>query len=203
MIKNNILYERIGLATEKADILTDLPLNNSGTITGDSIMKRIPLTKGKYAIVDDEDYSELAKHKWYASGKGKYVYAIRDIRGKGEGNRKTIIMHRVILNAPDGMEVDHINGDRLDNRKKNLRICSHRENIRNQKKANSSTKTSKYKGVDYHRGHYRVGRWRVRIGYNYKQICIGMFRNEIEAAKAYDIEARTLFGEFANTNFKL
>ncbi len=154
-------------------------------------MREIPLTKGKVAIVDDEDYVRLAKYKWYSGSDG---YARRCAWNKGDV--KTILMHREILNTGKGLSTDHINGDRLDNRKENLRICSRAENNRNQKKDIRSK--FEYKGIKTE----NKGRtyW-ARISVNNKQIYLGSFPTQLQAAKAYDQAAIKYYGEFARLNF--
>ena len=153
-------------------------------------MKVIPLTKGKYAIVDDEDYERLNEWKWhFNNGYAK--------RGIWDGKRKKVnhvIMHRLIINAPLNCFVDHKNHDRLDNRKCNLRVCTPQENQFNQKPRN---KTSKYKGLFYHKLNKK---WIVQIQKDNKKIHVGSFAIEAEAAIAYNIAARNLFGEFAYLN---
>ncbi len=105
--------------------------------------KLIPLSQGKFAIVDAEDYDRLSSYKWAVSKKRNNWYA------KGRCGGLTIKMHRVImgLKKGDGKEVDHRNGNGLDNRKENLRLCSHAENLRNQRRAFSPKYTSQRKGV--------------------------------------------------------
>lgn len=90
-------------------------------------MKQIPLTKGQFAIVDDEDFEELSKHKWYAQRGGPFYYAARRNWKTGE----LLLMHRVVMQTPKGMVCDHINHNTLDNRKHNLRNCLHKENLLN------------------------------------------------------------------------
>ena len=164
-------------------------------------MKYIKLTQGKFAIVDDEDYAKLMKHKWYAKQTHGIWYAFTHIR-VGSG-RIGISMHRFLLNPPAGMQVDHKDHNGLDNRRYNrrynIRICTHAQNIQNQRRKQGS-KTSKYKGVFWHtKNKY----WYVQIKQNGKKTSLGAFDNEIEAAKTYDKKAIELFGEFANTNFNL
>jgi len=194
MIQNTTQYERIGLATEKPDILTGLPLNNSGAITGDSKMsKRIPLTQGKFAIVDDEDYERLSRFKWYTGKSRNTFYAVRSVKIMGKWITRK--MDRDILNVPIGFQVDHINRNGLDNRKVNLRTCTLAQNVRNRKTPKHS---SKYKGVSWFK---ITKKWRAYIYPNNKFISLGYFMNEIDAAKAYDNKAKELFGEFACLNF--
>jgi hypothetical protein len=150
----------------------------------------IPLTQGKFAIVDAEDYDRLNQDKWYA-GKCKNTY----YAGRVEGG-KTIKMHREIMHAPKGVLVDHINHNGLDNRKRNLRLCTHAQNCYNQQA--SATGTSKYKGVSWHKSN---SKWSARIRCDRKFYNLGEFDNQMEAAMAYDDKAVELFGEFACLNF--
>jgi len=161
-------------------------------------MKTIPLTQGKFAIVDDDDFNWLNQWKWYAAKDGLSWYVCR--------GRLSIKMHREILGLKkgDGKETDHKNGNGLDNRRCNLRICTRAENVRNMQKDNNCT--SKYKGVHWQKGEIRKGKqykgkWASQIVYNYKHIYLGLFNNEIDAAFAYDKAAKELFGEFVYLNF--
>src|SRR4030066_2184242 len=114
-------------------------------------MKEIKLTRGKVAIVDDEDYEWINQWKWHCNGQG-YAERHCDIPGK----RTMIKMHRLILNTPNGMETDHINHNRLDNRKSNLRVRTRSQNAINTPIRSSNT--SGKKGVDWKKN---VGKWRV------------------------------------------
>lgn len=151
--------------------------------------KLIHLTQNRMAIVDDEDYDWLMQWKWYFH-KG---YAQRSIV------RRKAHMHRIILNAPQGMEVDHINGNGLDNRRANLRLATRQQNGQNQRKAHN--KTSRFKGVTWNK---RNNKWQCAFWMPKpvnKYIYLGLFSDEIEAAKLYDRYAREHFGEFARLNF--
>lgn len=147
--------------------------------------KRITLTKGKFTIVDDDDYERLSSHSWYYS---RYA--------KSGSGRSGTYMHVVIMNPPSGLFVDHINGNKLDNRKKNLRICTHAQNLGNSKIPKNNT--SGYKGVVFIK---RLGIWRAQIQHSYKMHCLGYFHDIVDAAKAYDKAAIDHYGEFARTNF--
>ncbi len=158
-------------------------------------MKYIKLTQGRTTVVDDADYAELMKHKWYANQRHGIWYAYTNIR---TGNKRiTISMHRFLLNPPKNMQIDHKNHNGLDNRRCNIRICTHAQNIQNQRRKRGS-KTSKYKGVFWNK---KESYWYVQIKQNGKKLNLGSFHNEIDAAKTYDKKAKELFGEFANTNF--
>lgn len=154
-------------------------------------MKEIKLSRGLSAMVDDEDYEFLNQWKWSAHQGGKTFYATRTIWNKG--NRIKVRMHRLILNTPTDMQVDHIDHNGLNNQKNNIRNCNHQQNHFN---INRYTK-SKYHGVYYDRNYIKSS-----IQLNGKTIHIGNFKTEIDAAKAYDIKAKELFGEFAHINFK-
>lgn len=147
-------------------------------------MKFIPV---RFAIVDDDDYEELVKYNWNLTRTG-HVARFE--------NGKMILMHRVVVCAQAGMEVDHINGVAIDNQKLNLRECSHAENMKN-RRSNIPGKSSKYKGV--HRGGKYT--WRVSIQVDGKRVRLGNFKDEKLAAEAYDAAARYYHGEFAKTNF--
>lgn len=160
---------------------------------GFAMSRKIPLTQGKFAIVDDEDYEFLSQQKWHTSKRRGSYYAARAtcINGKN----RLIHMHRVILNPPPGMESDHINGDGLDNRRCNLRSCTHQDNIRNRRK--KAKASSRYKGVWW----AKAGRkWRAGIWIKGKTKHLGRFTEEDEAARAYNVAAREHFGEFACLN---
>ena len=157
--------------------------------------KRIPLTKGQFAIVDAEDYDRLMEHKWHAVKPSTVWYAVR-IAYDGK-RRKRIRMHRDIMNAPDDKQVDHINRNGLYNVKNNLRLCTASQNEHN--KGINKTNTSGFKGVSWSRQNKR---WRVTITDLGKSVHLGYFFCIIKAAAAYDRVAKELFGEFAYTNFK-
>jgi len=158
--------------------------------------RRIPLTQGKYAIVDPEDYERLAKYKWFAIRYERGYYAVRAARDS-KGRQRNVRMHREIMGEPKGKIIDHINHNGLDNRKANLRFVTRQQNSWNKRKQRGGC-SSKYKGVTWSK---RSGKWQTRITYNGKSILIGYFDDEQAAAEAYDGKAAELYGEYAVLNF--
>ncbi len=155
----------------------------------DESIRYIPLTKGKYAIVDTADYERVARYRWCVSGTRRRAYACCCMNGK------TISLHRFLTNAPKGMVVDHIDGNGLNNRQGNLRVCTQRQNIYNSRPRG---KASRFKGVGWDKRH---NKWVAGIRYYGKNIYLGLFQDEAEAARAYDRKAYALFGEYAYLNF--
>lgn len=157
--------------------------------------KQIPLTRGLYTIVDESDYLYLSSYKWTAmGGRGGCIYAAR--RPYINGKQECVYMHRLITNAKPAEEVDHKNGNTLDNRRSNLRRCTHRQNQRNRQKRIELS--SRFKGVIWDKCR---SKWRAHIRTLSGQIFLGRYENEKCAALAYDVAARKLFGEFARLNF--
>lgn len=145
---------------------------------------------GKSVKVDKDLYDELSKHSWHINNRG-YVLRTGNINGK----TTRIYMHRFILDAPKGSYVDHINGDRLDNRKENLRIATNAQNIRNS--ALKSSNSSGFKGVSWRAD---KNKWQAKITYNYRQKHLGLFSSKREAAIAYNEAAKRYHGTFAKIN---
>lgn len=157
----------------------------------DRMIKEIPLTRKKVAVINKNDFQLVNQFKWHASA---YGYAVSDQRYK---LGKYLFMHRLIMNAKEDEEVDHINGDKLDNRKSNLRICTRTEQLRNTKKRSDST--NKFKGIVKRPNRNKP--WHARIKVNKKEISLGYYVTQEEAAKAYDQAAIKYFGKFARINF--
>ena len=178
----------MAVAVDDCDI-TDKPPMREPT-------KLIPLTQGKYTIVDEKNYDMLSKHTWYAKCECGIWYAVREIRD-AEGKRTTQRMHRYILNCPKGKDVDHKNHNGLDNRESNIRICTNSQNQQNQRPCRGGS--SKYKGVSFRKD---TNRWTAHIKNGGKLINLGNYGTEIEAAKIYDAKAQELFGEYACLNLQ-
>ena len=157
-------------------------------------MKEIYLSGGKgqgqFALVDDEDFESINKHKWWLSSSG---YACRSVGGRK--NRKTEIMHRVIHSTHEGVFTDHVNQNKLDNRRINLRTTTKSLNAANSKIRKDNT--SGFRGVSYDMDR---NKWAAKTRYMNKTVHLGRFDTIIEAAKAYNIRAKELFGEFAQLN---
>jgi hypothetical protein len=147
----------------------------------------IPLTRNKMALVDLADFHWLRQFKWHAMRVGSKFYACRTERGR------TILMHRRIMDPPEGLVVDHKNDNGLDNRRDNLRICTQAQNRYNSRPAGSR---SGFKGV-----HRQGNKWYGLVECQGKQHYVGSFADPIEAARARDRKAVQLFGEFAWLNF--
>lgn len=158
-------------------------------------MKEIALTQGKIAIVDDEDFEILNKYNWHAhKNKSGLFYAIR--RAKINEKWTHIKMHREIMNAAWYQLVDHKDGNTLNNMRLNLRIATKSQNAAN--RTTHIRTSSKFKGVSWHK--YRE-RWQAYITQSYKTYYLGLYNNEEEAARVYDLKAKELFGEYAKLNF--
>lgn len=145
--------------------------------------------KNNKIIIDIEDY-DLIVNCWIWVNKNRgYPYLMLQFKK----NREKCLFHRIIMNAQKGQIIDHINHDTLDNRKCNLRICKHQENIFNQKIHKNNK--SGYKGVSFDK---KTNKWRAYIKYNYKQINLGRYINPIKASNVYKKAAKIIFGEYAN-----
>ncbi len=183
--------------------MTDRKLMSVHGFTDDAISavesgaaRIIILTQQKFTVVDAADYWSLAFYRWHYISEG-YV---RRTRQPDEMGPITVGMARIIMNAPREKQVDHINGNKRDNRRCNLRICTNSQNQMNTRKRAWGPKASKYKGVtrvDKSKAHP----WRATIRVNGKQKHLGVFAHEEDAARAYDEMAAKQYGCYAKLNF--
>jgi hypothetical protein len=160
-------------------------------MTQDTDTRLVPLTRGKFAIVDAEDYDRVMRHSWCAWETGGSIYPQSRIA------MKIVYLHRFILNAPSGVLVDHKNHDTLDNRRCNIRLASRKDNQRNQ--LLSRRNTSGFKGVSFAK--LRAKPWRATVSVDNKSKTLGWFAKAEEAAHCYDEFVKVCFGEFALLNF--
>jgi len=155
----------------------------------DDACRYIALTKGKFALVGVEDYESLSRHKWTTQVAGNKFYAFRNCGGA------CLLMHRQLMNPPKGMIVDHIDGNGLNNRRENLRICTSAQNNRNRAPRG---KSSRYKGVSFDKERKK---WKASVWVNGESVLIGRYEDQIEAARVRDRVAYDLDGQYAYLNF--
>lgn len=158
-------------------------------------MKSIKLTRGLVTFVDDDVYEWASKLKWYASSGDTVIYALRKVSRKLDPTQRSIRLHREIMQPKHGLEIDHINGNGLDNRRENLRVVTRQENKRGFRRKNKSL-SSRFRGVCRYRK-----KWQAGIKVAGRRIHLGHYVNEIAAARAYDRAAKEFFGKFASPNF--
>lgn len=154
----------------------------------------LPLSQGKVAVIDFEDFEKVRGLKWHAVSIGRNFYAARNVR---VGNKQTtVFLHRVITDCPPDLEVNHIDGDGLNDRRYNLQPCTHQQHAlaRQRKRKNAS---SIYRGVSWCKQNKR---WQAQIAKNGKHIHIGRFDSEEAAARAYDAKAAELFDGHSSPN---
>ena len=150
-------------------------------------VERIPLGDGLFATVDAADYPEISKYRWYANRQGRNIYAVCHKNGR------TVSMHRMIMKPRRGYIVDHKDNNGLNNCRDNLRVCTRRQNQLNRRPSGG---TSRFVGVYRHKD-----KWVAAIRSRGKRYYLGLFDDEVEAAKARDRKAWELHGEFAYLNF--
>lgn len=155
----------------------------------------IALSRGKVALIDDDDSQLVGEYRWWLYPVATTTHHAGTQITDSHGNRHYLAMHRLIMNAPAGMDVDHINGNGLDNRKINLRLCARGENVRNRRP--QVRRSSRYKGVVWHK---QTNCWMARISLHSKEHYLGLFHNELDAARAYNAAAKKLHGSFARLN---
>lgn len=159
-------------------------------------MKTITLTKGKITLIDDEDFEKISKYSWRALKTKNNWYAVAWEKNN-RSHRKLLLLHRVITSAPAALEADHRDGNGLNNRRYNLRLCSHSQNHQ-AFQTKSKKASSKFRGV-----RFKNRSWDAQIKVSGKSVHLGRHPTEEDAARAYDKKAREVFGEFAHPNFSL
>lgn len=157
-------------------------------------MKEIKLTQNRVALVDDEDFERLNIYKWYAASQDRCYYAVRGVFI--DNKWKTIFMHRIIMNAPIRIKIDHKNSNGLDNQKYNLRVATSQQNAQNIKNSHKDNKY-KIKGVSWNKQHKK---FEARIRVNKKKLLLGLFNVLGDADSVYRIAEEKYFGKFARCN---
>lgn len=153
-------------------------------------MIEVPLGNGGVTTIDNTDWDLVSQYTWYKETMDDVSYARTSVNGQ------TIRMHSLLYPAPKGLETDHKDMNGLNNQRRNLRFCTRQQNSANKPKRVGTS--SRYKGVSWNinRNH-----WNSLIKVNYKVINLGTYRDEVEAAKAYDRAAIFYFGDYARINF--
>lgn len=170
---------------------------------------KITLSQGMFALIDAIDHEKISRFKWCAQRQAKggfYAIAYEQTPELGrikDGSRtrparRRISMHRLILDAPTSLQVDHVNGNGIDNRRKNIRLATSKENAANRRKSGGKS-SSRFKGVTWHK---HDKKWQATIQIDGHCVYLGQFKSERKAASAYDKAATEHFGAFAMTNFK-
>ena len=157
----------------------------------------IRMAQPRYAKVDPADYKRLRRYEWLARKGRNSFYARRHVPRAKPAKEMLIYMHQQVIRVPQGMVIDHVNHDGMDNRSANLRPATYAQNLYHRKKR-LGAKYSKYKGICWKK---KSRKWVARIGFDKKELHLGYFASEIDAAKAYDRAARKYHGQFASLNF--
>jgi len=157
------------------------------------VVREIPLSQGFVALADDVDADQVEAWKWHASRRGNALYAARNVR-RGDGSVRLQYLHRFLMDPPPGIDVDHIDGDPLNNRRSNLRLATRQENLRNGR--NRQVGASGFRGV-----RRLSGCWQARLWDGTRFMRLGCFDTPEEAAVAFDAAVKRLHGEFAVVNF--
>lgn len=156
---------------------------------------RMTLTQGQSTLIDDADVDLVSQHRWYAA-KTRRGWRVTTNTKNSEGKQRNLLLHRFLMEPEKGLVVDHLNHDALDNRRSNMRVCTYSQNAMNQRSARKSS--SKYLGVSWDKG---AKKWKASILIQGKKKNLGRFKEEDDAARAFDTAARLHFGEYANPNF--
>jgi len=156
----------------------------------------VNLTRGHVSVFDPEFCAPVSLYRWHAHFDGKNTYARRCHHAEIDGRRLSLSvhLHAMVMPSVGDLVVDHRNGDTLDNRVENLRLASMSQNSANQRKRLGTS--SRYRGVSHVRG-----QWRAVVGHQGRQVYLGQFASEEEAARAYDAAAKSLFGKNSRPNF--
>lgn len=152
-------------------------------------VKQIPLTQGKFALIDDPDFQSVSEHKWFAVTDGWNWYAARKVKKQQQR------LHNFLMEPPPGVRIDHRDGNGLNCQRRNMRISTHAQNQQNRRSKNPHT--SRFKGVSWRKSHKR---WVAQIRVDRQVVYLGLFEREEDAARKYDAAAEKHFGEFALTN---
>ncbi len=153
----------------------------------------VPLTQGKVAVIDALDAETVSEYNWHAKQNGKRLYAFARTVGPS-GKVHDIQMHRLLMGEPDNMDIDHVDGDGLNNRRNNLRLATKSENGRN--RGANVTNTSGFKGVSWHKA---AGRWLAQITVKRKNKYLGLYNTPEEAHAAYCDASKKYHGEFGRS----